>query len=97
MNEAFKEYWKTRLEEQPELDDADKTEAQMAFEAAYEIEIWSCNFFKYEIGDNTDRGIIIQRYYMESKNVNGGDQNGIYYVFGDGSSCNEIYLHKIKE
>lgn len=99
MNEAFKKYWKKRLEEDLSLDDADKIEAQMAFEAAYNLEIWECepSFFKYRIGDNTNKGIIVQRHYLEFRDKNGADRNGIYYDFGNGNIFSERLVHLIEE
>ena len=50
--------------------------------------------FLYKIGESTKNGEIIARYYMEWKNRNGGDQNGYFYVFSDGSSLNESLIKK---
>ena len=50
--------------------------------------------FKYDIGDSTDKGIIESRYYMESKNRNGGDMSGYYYIMEDGKSYNEFLINR---
>lgn len=50
--------------------------------------------FEYKIGDNTDKGVIKSRYYMESKNRNNGNMLGYYYVMEDGESYNEFLINR---
>lgn len=50
--------------------------------------------FKYKIGETTDIGKIKSRYYLESKNRNGGNMLGYYYVMENGDSFNEILINQ---
>lgn len=51
--------------------------------------------FKYEIGDKTNKGIVLKRYYLEWKDRHGNDRHGLFYYFKGGESFNEILVQKI--
>jgi len=50
--------------------------------------------FKFEIGQETDKGVIIARYYMEWKNRHGGDMSGNYYEMENKESYAEFLLEE---